>query len=158
MDSFYFGFKKMHAKCLRKVPKEFQIGSGPTSMYCEGSIVFEGIMLRPTSKLKQLQHCTSYAAATALHQAPIRDFITATTQINIYIFFLQANSTTTYYSSIKKDTILLICINCLLKKYKVALKIKRTLTITNFELQQNSINCEFHKYNLQAPKKKKKKS
>ena len=86
MDSFYFGFKKMHAKCLRKVPKEFQLGSGPTSIYCEGSIVFEGIMLRPTSKLKQLQHCTSYAAATALHQAPIRDFITATTQINIYIY------------------------------------------------------------------------
>ena len=53
MDSFYFGFKKIHAKCLRKVSKEFQIGPGPTSIYYEGSIVFEGIMLGPTSKLKQ---------------------------------------------------------------------------------------------------------
>ena len=93
MDSFYFGFKKMHAKCLRKVPKEFQIGSGPTSMYCEGSILFEGIMLMPTSSshstasvMQQPQLCISYAAATALHQAPIRDFITATTQTNIYIY------------------------------------------------------------------------
>ena len=67
MDGFYFGFKKMHAKCLRKVPKEFKIGLGPTSMYCEGSILFEGIMLGRTSKLKQPQHCISYAAATALH-------------------------------------------------------------------------------------------
>ena len=54
MDSFYFGLKKMHAKCLRKVPKKFQIGLGPTSIYYEGSIVFEGIILGPTSKLKQL--------------------------------------------------------------------------------------------------------
>ena len=54
--------------------------------------------------MQQLQHCTSYAVAIALHQAPIRDFIIATTQINIYIyiFFLQANSTATYYSSFKK--------------------------------------------------------
>ena len=65
----------------------------------------------------------------------------------IYIFFCKPIA--------QQHTILLICINCLLKMYKVALKIKRTLTITNFELQQNSINCEFHKYNLQAPKKKK---
>ena len=79
MDSFYFGFKKIHAKCLRKVSKEFQIGPRPTSIYHEGSIVFEGIMRGPTSKLKQLQHCISYAIAIALHQAPIRDFITATT-------------------------------------------------------------------------------
>ena len=36
--------------------------------------------------MQQIQHCTSYAVAIALHQAPIRDFIIATTQINIYIY------------------------------------------------------------------------
>ena len=112
--------------------------------------------------MQQLQHCTSYAVAIALHQAPIRDFIIATTQINIYIYIYILPPSQQHINilfSHQKDTILLICINCLLKKYKVPLKIKRTLTITNFELQQNSINNEFHNYNLQAPKylKKKKK-
>ena len=65
--------------------------------------------------MQQLYHCTSYAAATTLHQAPIRDFITATTQINMYIYILppsQQQSNILFF--LQKDTILLICINCLL--------------------------------------------
>ena len=70
--------------------------------------------------MQQLYHCTSYAAATTLHQAPIRDFITATTQINMYIYIYiyiilppsQQHSNILFF--LQKDTILLICINCLL--------------------------------------------
>ena len=50
---FILGLKRRHTKCLRKVPKEFQIWPGPTSINYEGRIVFHGSMPEPTSKLKQ---------------------------------------------------------------------------------------------------------
>ena len=67
------------------------------------------------------------------------------------MFYLPANGTATYYSSIKKRYYSSNLHKLLAKKVQSSIKDKM-----NFELQQNNINCEFHKYNLQAPRKKKK--
>ena len=57
---FIWGLKRRHTKCLRKVPKEFQIWPGPTSINYEGSIVFEGSMPEPTSK--PMQHIVVFSS------------------------------------------------------------------------------------------------